>query len=288
MVTVLFACGTEDAEDGGFLWKAENGDTTVYLQGTIHVGDEDFYPLNDEIEDAYEESDVILPEIDLNGLDEEALLTTTMELATYEDSRTIRDDLSEDVYGELEEILQEQGMPIEMMENFRPWFLESMLTELALEESDYRAEHGVDVYFLDRAVEDGKEVRELESYEQQMEMLAGFSEDIQIELLENAIVNYDEMNEGLDELVGFWQDGDVEALSGASEAEADESFEGYEEYMEEMNTNRNINMADTIFDLLAEDNGETHFVIVGALHMVEEPSIVSLLEEDGYDVEHIY
>lgn len=28
---------------GGFLWKVENGDTTVYLQGTVHLGEPDLF-----------------------------------------------------------------------------------------------------------------------------------------------------------------------------------------------------------------------------------------------------
>lgn len=289
MVTVLFGCQSDTAEernDGGFLWKVENDDTTVYLQGTIHVGNEDFYPLNKKIEDAYEESDVVLPEIDLNEVDPSISQTLMMELAMYEDGQTIADDLTEDTYAALEEILQENGMSIEMVQQFKPWFMEMLLMEFALEETEYSPEYAVDQYFLDRAAEDGKEIRELESFEEQLMMLSGFSDELQLEMLENAILNYDDMAEELDEITAHWLSGATGELSGTTDVE--ETFEGYEEYMEEMNTNRNIGMADTILELLEEDSGKTYFVFVGAMHMVEEPSIVSLIEDDGYEVEHIY
>jgi hypothetical protein len=288
VITLLVACGPEeDAQDGGFLWKAKNGETTVYLQGTIHIGNEEFYPLNEKIEDAYDESDVVLPEIDINNMDEAALAPMIMEFATYQDGRSIQEDLSEDAYLELESILEEHNMPIEFVGNFKPWFMETLVTELTLEESDYSAEYGVDLYFLDRAEEDGKEVRELETFEDQLEMLAGFSDELQIDMLESIILNFDEATDELDELVGYWQNGDIDALSSTTEAEA-ETFENYDEYMEAMNTERNIDMADSILDILKDDSGDTYFVIVGAMHMVEEPSIVSLIEEEGYEVEHIY
>lgn len=289
MVTVLFGCQSDTAEernDGGFLWKVENEDTTVYLQGTIHVGNEDFYPLNKKIEDAYEESDVVLPEIDLNEVDPSISQTLMMELAMYEDGQTIADDLTEDTYAALEEILQENGISIEMVQQFKPWFMEMLLMEFALEETEYSPEYAVDQYFLDRAAEDGKEIRELESFEDQLMMLSGFSDELQLEMLENAILNYDDMAEELDEITAHWLSGATGELSGTTDVE--ETFEGYEEYMEEMNTNRNIGMADTILELLEEDSGKTYFVFVGAMHMVEEPSIVSLIEDDGYEVEHIY
>lgn len=289
LLMALFGCqngSSEDENDGGFLWKAENGDTTVYLQGTIHLGNESFYPLNDQIENAYEESDVVLPEIDLNEIDVEASQTMIMELATYEGGETIRDDLTEDVFSSLEEILQDNSMEIEMVQHFKPWYFEMMLMQFVLAESDYSAEYAVDSYFLDRAVEDGKEILELENYEDQLTMLAGFSDDIQLEMLENSITNYDSMGTELDELVTHWQNGAHEELRETTEE--GETIDGYEEYMEEMNTNRNIEMADTILELLAEDSEQTYFVIVGAMHMIEEPSIVSLLEDGGYDVDHIY
>lgn len=85
LVGLLVACNTEeDGEEminkqveeevsgdgnGGFLWKVEHGDTVVYLHGTIHVGKEKFYPLNPQTEEAYEKSDIILPEVDLNNTD---------------------------------------------------------------------------------------------------------------------------------------------------------------------------------------------------------------------------
>ncbi|MCG5103340.1 TraB/GumN family protein [Oceanobacillus alkalisoli] len=289
IITVLFGCqnsATEERNDGGFLWKVENEDTTVYLQGTIHVGNEDFFPLNEQIEDAYEESDVVLPEINLNELDVMESQSLMMDLAMYEEGQTLADDLTEDTFVALEEILKENDMGIEMVQQFKPWFMEMLLMQFALEESEYSPEYAVDQYFLDRADEDEKEIRELETYEDQLMVLSGFSEELQLEMLEDAILNYDEMVEDLDEITAYWLNGATDELSASGEDE--ESIEGYEEYMEEMNTNRNIGMADTILEILTEDSGQTYFVFVGAMHMVEDPSIVSLIEEDGYKVEHIY
>jgi len=32
----------------------------------------------------------------------------------------------------------------------------------------------------------------------------------------------------------------------------------------------------------------TYLVIVGTLHLIQEPSVISILEEEGYDVEQIH
>ena len=59
-------------------------------------------------------------------------------------------------------------------------------------------------------------------------------------------------------------------------------------FMEALNDKRNIGMANKIKEFLEDDNGKTYFVIVGSLHYILEPHIISLLEEDGYEVKHIY
>ncbi|GAF21621.1 hypothetical protein JCM19047_1310 [Bacillus sp. JCM 19047] len=57
---------------------------------------------------------------------------------------------------------------------------------------------GVDEYFLNRAVDDGKEIRELESIESQFNVLSGFSMETQIQLLEHRLQNMDEAGEELE------------------------------------------------------------------------------------------
>lgn len=276
-IFLLAACGDDTEETGGFLWEVENGDTTVYLQGTLHLGEEDFYPLQSSTEAAYETSDVVLPEINLNDMDEEEVQSLTMDLATYDDSVTLEDRLPPDLYEEVEGIMQSYGLEEEMYAQFEPWYVEMILQQMITEESDYEPQYGVDLYFLDRAEEDGKEIVELESYEEQMEMMAGFSEDTQIEMLENSVAEHDNAADELDEIVTIWTEGDMEAMNETTEEYPDE-------YMEAFNDERNADMAEQISDILENDSGQTYFVIVGTMHMTEEPSIVSILENEGYEV----
>ncbi|AXF56546.1 TraB/GumN family protein [Salicibibacter kimchii] len=182
-ILLLAACQNSSDGTGGFLWEVEEGDTNVYLQGTIHLGEEDFYPLQSNTEEAYEEADVVLPEINTNDIDTDDMQSHVMDLATYDGTMTLEDHLPADLYAEVEGTLESLGFEAKMFDNFQPWYIEMLLLQLAIEQTDYDAQHSVDQYFLDRAEEDGKEIVELESYEDQMEMLAGFSDDTQIECL---------------------------------------------------------------------------------------------------------
>lgn len=278
---------TDDVEEGngGFLWEIEHEDTTVYLQGTIHVGREDFYPLNPQTEDAYEQSDVVLPEVDIVNADD-AELAEMMTPAMLPDGQTIEDLISEESYAELERILSENSIPLEMFDSFEPWFIENLLLTIGIQSSELDPNFGVEEYFLSRAVEDGKEIRELESIDSQFEMLSGFALDTQVELLESAIETYDDAGVELDAMGESWLEGDIDAMQEMWKELSDSDVD--EEYAYELNDARNLDMSETIDEILQENSGQSYFVFVGSMHLVAEPSIVSILEEKGYTVNFIY
>ncbi|MFB4212920.1 TraB/GumN family protein [Shouchella sp. JSM 1781072] len=297
-VTILAACNDANQENegeetveieegnGGFLWKVEQGDTEVYLQGTIHVGREDFYPLNPQTEAAYDAADVVLPEVDLIHADLNELEMMMTERALLADDTTLDELISDEAYEQLEAILTDNGVPIELFQGFEPWFVENMLLAFSIGESNVEESAGVEEYFLNRAVEDEKEIRELESIEAQFEVLSGFSMETQIQMLEGTLETFDEADEELEAMADMWVEGDTEGLESLWD-ELEES-EVDNEYAYELNESRNYDMAQTIDEILQEDSGQTYFVIVGSMHLVAEPSIVSILEDEGYTVDFIY
>src|SRR5690625_7494489 len=115
----------EDSEfesgQGGFLWRVDNEDTTVYLQGTIHIGPESFYPLNDAIESAYEKADVVVPEIDITRVGAFSGLKTTADHGVYDDGETIKDHIPEDGYERVIEGLEGFKLEPEGVVCFKPW-----------------------------------------------------------------------------------------------------------------------------------------------------------------------
>ncbi|MFD1066425.1 TraB/GumN family protein [Oceanobacillus locisalsi] len=272
--------------NGGFLWKveSESGDTEMYLQGTIHLGNDDFYPLDPAIEDAYDRADVVMPEVNL--LEEMPSQEEMMAYATYKDDTTLEEELPEDTYADLASILEENGLELETMNEFQPWFVEMMLLEFVTMESEVDSQSAVDLYFLEKATEDEKEIVSLESAEEQFEVLSGYSMETQIQTLEAAIDGYEDAPEEMEALAEAWLEGDMEAMEDLSNEDAETEINA--EYMEELNDNRNIDMANSLDDILQEDSGEAYFVFVGTAHFTVEPSIVTELEDKGYEVEHVY
>lgn len=278
--------GKIESGKGGFMWKVDNGDTTAYLLGTIHLATKDIYPFNDLIEDAYESADVVVPEIDMNEVNILSELGSTLKNGVYIDGSTAEDNLSPEVYAKLEETLDEHGLPMNIMKFFKPWMLNMTVTQLLVMEHDLI--HGIDMYFLNRADEDGKEVIALETSEEQYDILASPSPEFQEKELERTLDTLDEFEDTMKDSLSLYLDGQVEELMDYLFPSDEEIDEEYAEYLKKLLDDRNVKMADKIEDLLEDGSGRTYFVIVGAAHYVKDPHILTMLDEKGYEIEHVY
>jgi len=128
----------------------------------------------------------------------------------------------------------------------------------------------------------------------QYNMLSGFSEKLQLMLLESSIESYNnevDIKMQLDGMMQVWAKGDEEKLSQmvaedlTDEELTEEESKLLEEYNTKMITNRNHNMTEWAKNALK--NGKKVFICVGAAHIVGEGAIADELEKAGYTVEII-
>lgn len=271
---------------GGFLWKVENGDTTVYLQGTVHLGEPDLFPMHEKIEQAYVESDVVVPEIDLFNVEMAEMNKLQMELGTYQDETNLEDHLPEETYQEVETFFMDRGFPMGVIDTYKPWLVSNMVSQLMVQELGFT--EGVDMYFLSKAQADDKEIIVLETPRDQLGIFADLSMDYQVQMLEESLIDINTYEQDLQQLIDIYKSGNVDDLLDVLfETDAAMSVEE-EAYMEALNDNRNYGMAEEITKFLESGEDQTYFVIVGSLHLILEPHVISILEEEGYEVEHIH
>ncbi|MBT2599005.1 MULTISPECIES: TraB/GumN family protein [unclassified Oceanobacillus] len=273
--------------NGGLLWKIVNGETTLYVQGIIHVGHEDFYPLANAIEEAYDSANVILPEI--NVVEPEVNAEEINKLALFSEGMTLDKVLSPKSLKKLSGILEAQELSLENFNKYQPWYIESILGAFIREKSDLRPEYGVDLYFLKRALEDGKEIIELETVEDQYNVFSSYNLDTQVKMLEHTIQTFEQQADWINQLGYSW----VHSNSSSSKEElinivTNDLNRADDEYQKEMNDTRNINMVNKLDEILQSEIRQTYFVIVGSGHTVIDPSILSEFREKGYNVKSIY
>lgn len=263
----------------------------IWLFGSIHVGKDYFYPLPGYVTDAYESAEALAVECDIVAFETDvSAQMSALQPLIYTDGTTISDHIPEELYTASVEIMEGYGIYSSVLDYYRPslWF--SFIDNILYEQLGVNSELGIDMHFLNRAHTEGKEILEVESVQFQYSMLANFSEELQILLLESSVEGYhaaEETEKELMELVEAWASGD-EAVIGAllneeAEFESDEEALLYQEYNDAMITTRNLSMADFAEEML--ESGKEVFICVGAAHVVGEGAVAQLLSERGYTVE---
>ncbi len=239
------------------------------------------YPLEDVIEDAYDHSVIIVAEIDITQISEQEMALLLMEKGMYPPDESLETHLPGELYSRVSERILEldpTGFLLSYANKFEPWVVAVTITDFEYMQMGYVAEYGIDLYFLNKANADGKQILELESAEFQLDLFNSLSDEIQIMMLEDALDN-PVTEEEMEGLFTAWSTGDIFAMEQLI-------FEGIEEHPEYQSLydktidERNLSMVDKIEEFL--QGNLIHFIVVGAGHLVGDNGIINLLAEKGY------
>jgi uncharacterized protein YbaP (TraB family) len=265
-----------------FLWKVQSKTNTVYVLGSIHYLKKEMYPLDEKIEKAFEQSNVLGVEANVDNVSK-IDVQKLVEIAFYSGNETLEKHLSPETYELVKKKLTEVGASLETANKYRPWFLALSLTSLEVVKLGFDPDYGIDRYFLSKATEK-KKIVELESLEYQINLFSAFSEKDQELFLLYTLKDINVLEQELDKLVNAWRAGDekgIESIVTKSLKEDKRLTPVYEKLVIE----RNKKMASKIEDYLKEK--ETYFVIVGAGHLVGSQGIIELLRSKGFVVEQL-
>ncbi|MFC4099194.1 TraB/GumN family protein [Paenibacillus xanthanilyticus] len=263
----------------GFLWEVKNGGNTIYLVGSMHIADDSFYPLHPSFEEAFAESDYLAVEVDITSANESDVQKLVEKLGSYQDGTTLKDHISAETYKQLGEILVKNNLKADALDKFKPWVVETTIATLKSMEAGYQSTVGIDLHFIQKAMERKIPVIELETYESQLTMFNSFSKDLQEANLKTTLDNFELVDESVDQMADMWKKGDDAALLKFTE-----SMSVNEEYRKAMLDDRNIAMAAKIDGFLKGTEKAEYFVVVGAAHYLGDTGIVKLLQDKGYTV----
>lgn len=235
----------------------------AYLLGSIHVGKADFYPLANQIEQAFEQSDVLVVEADVAKADTMSLL---------QQFGSANGVLLTQAKAVSAEFCQQAQQLCRGLGQFAPWLQAAQISLVRFGALGYSADEGVDARFV--ASRQNKPLLELESVAFQFELISSFSDDTQIQMLDEAInASDDEMLA----LISAWRGGDEAKLATIMEYQAGES----DELMSKLLWQRNHSMSTTMLTYMEQHSTQQLFFIVGAGHLVGQQNIHDLLSKKG-------
>jgi len=265
-----------------FLWRVQSKRNTVYVLGSIHLLKKDVYPLSRTIEGAFEKSDVLAVEANVNDISR-LDIGKLMESAFYPVSDSLEKHVSGKTFSLIKEETARAGLPMELVYNQRPWFLGLTLESIELMKAGYDPNYGIDKYFLSKA-EGRKKISELESLDYQINLLAGLNDEEQELFLLYTLRELKILVQEVDKLVDAWKSGAVEKMEWTITKSLAEDRRFYTIY-DKLIYKRNRNMAQKIEGYL-KTNG-TYFVVIGAAHLLGDKGIIQLLKDRGYSVEQL-
>ena len=272
-LTVLAA---EEASGRSFLWKVTDGPRTVHLLGSIHFMKDEAYPLSPAIEQAYASSGVVVFETDMAGLGEAAV--KLMAAGSLDDGRTLADAAGPELYRLVSERFDSMGMDTAAFDGMKPWMVALSLTSIELMRAGYLGSEGIDAHFSERAREDGKPTRGLETPDFQVSLFADLSEQEGREFLAYSLKDLETVIPLVDEIVVAWSAGNVARI----EELLAEGFDEHPELFAKMVTRRNLRWLPQVEELI--DGDVDAMVVVGSLHLVGAQGLVELLRANGYEV----
>lgn len=287
VITVAIALCTSPAwaeSDRGLLLQAKKGANTVYLLGSIHLADDSFYPLRETIEQAYRDSDALVVEADVIAMESDSELQSKVMLESlYPPGQQLKDNISPEVYAQLQAWLRKRQIPEANFNRMRPAIAMITLSLIEMQMRGLDPKAGIDRHFLNQAHREEKEILELESVLQQLRMLNSLKKP---ELfLQQTLEQVSEMDTFVPRMTKAWKSGDQQALYQLVIKEGLDEHPEFAQLYELLFYQRNREMAENI-DKLSQ-RYKTLFVVVGAGHLVGSKSVTELLEKSGFNIEQI-
>ncbi|MCL2696644.1 MAG: TraB/GumN family protein [Oscillospiraceae bacterium] len=302
--------GTPDVMPLMWLVTAPSGQT-MYLFGSIHIGDETIYPLPATIMNAFKACDYLAVEFDLLAQGEEDFGEyTEVEMEAYwrsvmyPEGENIEDHIDRGILNAARRAIRTSGFnlqfPITYLDWFKPHMWYGLILEITLWKSGLSHEHGLDIFFLEEAYKRGMGILEIESAESQSAMMINYSNEVYSMLIESS-TDINGAAQGINYSFNLWKKGNERVLtnylrpsindfiSENKEFWDDDDFWAYVDLLEEYNyamlIRRDIQMAEVAKQYMKE--GKMVFFVVGLAHLLGEDSVIDLLRKSNYTVERV-
>lgn len=271
------------------LWEISGKDLSKpsYLFGTIHIIKREDYFFTPTMENALKNTDGIAFEIDMEDMSDFTKIMGMMSSMYMKDNKTLKDLLSDEEYGKVNDHFQKMGLPLAFLERIKPMFLSMMagggedMMGFSLN-GDSSSMVSYEMQLMDMAKKEEKEIAGLETMEFQMSLFDSIPYDAQAKMLLASIESEkdEEGSNQLDQMVLLYKTQDIQGMHNMMGDDPD-ALGGYEELLLQK---RNRNWIPIMSDMMTR---KPVFFAVGAGHLGGEEGVISLLRQAGYNVKAV-
>ncbi len=260
------------------VWAVHGARNTVYLAESVHLLKSGESTLPPAFDRAYTASRTIVMELDLSRLDADAMQSWMMAHGMLPEATTLRQTVGDRVYQRVAAEAGRLGLPIELMQRLEPWVVALTLADAEYLKLGYDPDQGVERQIERRAERDGKEIRGLETLDEQLGQLEHLTPEQQSRFLDLTVDEMHDAEHDTDDLLSAWRAGDTRKLAELLSSD----YQSFPELYRALVTDRNARWLPQIERFLADDHD--YLVIVGALHLVGPGGLLELARRDGLTV----
>ena len=258
------------------LWKVTQGNTTIYLFGTVHALPSGIDWFAGPVARAFGGSDELVTEI----LDKspEQMRGIVNAKAMLPEGGNLRDMLPTHQRHAFEQALVANGLSVGTFDRFQPWYAAVALSTLPLLHSGYDPANGVDARLSTRAKAAGRQHDALETAEYQLGLFAGLPLATQTRYLNEVVATLPSIKPMLAGMVLAWRKGQAERLAQLLNADDDDP-----QMRQLLLVGRNKAWARWIDKQLITPRAKpaTMFIAVGAGHLAGADSLLDQLRQYG-------
>lgn len=277
LVLLLFAQDVNSAPPKGFFWEVTTQNSKLYLLGSIHLGKEEIFPLDTNWENAFKSCSNLVVEVNTKKINPFKIL----KLAYFQDSTTLEHILPPEIFAKVDSIFTIYKIPKSTFNKFKPWFALTNIMNLEYSNLDFRADFGIDQYFLGK-VDSTKKIIELESFEEQIQFMESLFAEHPRAYFEYLIDELKNTQNNINDLFEAWKNGNDSVVAQLIFDFIPADAVG-KQFSDILITQRNKKMLEKIHNFIS--NGGCYFIVVGAGHLIGRNGIIENLKESGFKVE---
>lgn len=282
----LSACATQSAEPafppGPALYVVSDADSTIYLFGTLHIRRPNEEWGGPRARAGLAEASEFWTELDMSTAAQTQMQGLIVRYGMAPPERPLSSYFSAEENARIAAAANAVGLPPQGIDRFQPWLAGLTLQVMQMMRAGYNAEAGADRMIDAVAREQGKTPRWFETAEEQIQMMAGMSAEVQRQMVLEAVDEADAGGDMMDRMATAWETGDLATLE---QLVVTDMRRDYPEMYETLLVNRNNAWVATLHQEL--QGAGVDFVAVGMGHVIGDQGLVAQLRALGYTVERV-
>ncbi len=257
--------------------RSDQPERSLLLGGSIHLLRQADFPLPEEFTAALGQANQLVLESDVSPEQQAQLGARMVTLSQLEGGKTLADLLSPAVWQRLSAFCQKAQLPLEQLQQSKPFFLSMMLTVAHLQRLGFVP--GVDYYLDEQARKMGKPIGQLESAEEVLAMMKAMDGLKPDDIIKGTLDDMERIEPMLASVLKAWREGEIGVIQKEMVAPMQEQMPLLYKLVLVERNQRWLPQIERMFVSPGQE-----FVVVGSAHLTGPDGLISQLIARGYRV----